>query len=138
LATTVKQRANVYVYAGWHTSAELQRRLMDDFIHGYVLCSKCKGPETLLVSSGTSKKTLVEMKCGACGALTPCPPGKLCNFVINSARESSTSASSKQPRRPAESHKIESDKTVEKAPQVKIRTQAPRARQKTTYAERWR
>lgn len=51
---------------GHHPEATLQA-LVFDFIAEYVLCSKCRSPETLLHVEGKKRQKICRLQCHACG-----------------------------------------------------------------------
>lgn len=77
--TTWDEKADRYIVNGVHDADKLQVTL-DGFINRFVLCSKCKNPETVL----TVKNGIVERTCKACGAKTYCDNNhKLATYIKN-------------------------------------------------------
>lgn len=59
---------------------------LDQFIDVYVLCSKCKNPETIL----TIKKTTIHLNCKACGKISPINAvTKFSNYILKGYTPSS-------------------------------------------------
>ena len=77
--TNWEEKEARYIVNGVHDADKLQS-LLDDFISKFVLCSKCKNPETVL----SVKNGVIFRTCKACGAKTPCDNNhKLATFIKN-------------------------------------------------------
>lgn len=77
--TNWEEKEARYIVNGVHDADKLQT-LLDDFISKFVLCSKCKNPETVL----SVKNGVIFRTCKACGAKTPCDNNhKLATFIKN-------------------------------------------------------
>lgn len=78
--TKVDDKQNNCVFAGKHSEEELSKCL-DKFIDMYVLCVKCKNPETIF----EVKKGCIVSKCKACGKIFKVDSShKLSNYIIKS------------------------------------------------------
>lgn len=76
----IDEKQNNCVFAGKHSEGELSKCL-DKFIDMYVLCVKCKNPETIF----EVKKGCIVSKCKACGKIFKVDPThKLSNYIIKS------------------------------------------------------
>lgn len=60
-----------YLVSGAH-DLNILNVLLDQFILKYVLCKKCKNPET----ESVVKKEMLGLRCKACGHLSPCDPNQ--------------------------------------------------------------
>jgi len=82
---------NEFIVNGSH-DAEKLLNLLYSFIQKFVLCSKCKNPETTLTVSGQ----VIRQKCIACGheATIPKTLHKLTTFIINHPPEGSQASQS--------------------------------------------
>jgi len=93
---TINDENDVYIVNGSHDADRLQNHLYN-FISKFVLCTKCKNPETNL----TVVNQLIKQKCIACGHETSIPKlHKLTTFIINHSSKGpstngTTSSSSK-------------------------------------------
>jgi len=81
-ATSVKERDDVAVLGGHHTTSDLQKRL-EEYIKGFVLCEKCNDPGTELLCFGEKKRKHLKLHCNACGHEGKCEPGKLSSYIMN-------------------------------------------------------
>lgn len=81
-ATSVKERDDVAVLGGHHTTSDLQKRL-EEYIKGFVLCEKCNDPGTELLCVGEKKRKHLKLHCNACGHEGKCEPGKLSSYIMN-------------------------------------------------------
>jgi len=64
--TICDEKNDRWIVNGKHEEEDLAK-LLDDFIEKYILCKKCRNPETIMVV----KKDSIELRCAACSAVTP-------------------------------------------------------------------
>lgn len=101
--TTVETANDRYIVNGKHEAEDLARRL-DSFISKFVLCGKCRNPETDMHIKGDN----ILLKCRACGAITPADVShKLSTYIIKNppvaaAKTAESKAERKEKRRQAE------------------------------------
>lgn len=66
---TVFDKDDKFLLMGSHTEERMQK-IIYDFITKFVLCKKCRNPETRVAFAKSSHHSLT-LVCGACGAITP-------------------------------------------------------------------
>lgn len=64
--TICDEKNDRWIVNGKHEEEDLAK-LLDDFIEKYILCKKCRNPETVMIV----KKDSIELRCSACSAVTP-------------------------------------------------------------------
>eukprot|EP00163_Fabomonas_tropica_P009912 TRINITY_DN1984_c0_g1_i1.p1 TRINITY_DN1984_c0_g1~~TRINITY_DN1984_c0_g1_i1.p1 ORF type:complete len:400 (-),score=161.87 TRINITY_DN1984_c0_g1_i1:199-1398(-) len=75
-----EDKTQLSVVNGEHTQQMLSE-LLEKFIGKFVLCGKCRNPETDMT---VDKKKRIKMTCKACGETTQADPThKLCTFIVN-------------------------------------------------------
>jgi translation initiation factor 5 len=92
---------------GAHTQPDLQK-LMNIFIEKFVLCPRCRLPETALIV----KKGFIFHKCSACGEKEQLDMShKLCTFIL---KEATAAAALNKDEKPAKASKKSSDEKKDK------------------------
>lgn len=77
LGSAIKITKNAYLLNGQFNKKNM-KSILEKYIQEYVLCGKCKNPETTLNKS----KKKIQKQCKSCGGLSNCPnDSKYLNFV---------------------------------------------------------
>jgi translation initiation factor 5 len=97
--TTTNPTDDRWIINGAHEASKLQDYL-DGFINKFVLCRKCKNPETDVVI----KDDNISLDCKACGVRTDVDPRlKLCSFILkNQPKKGKKDKASKKARKAKE------------------------------------
>jgi len=64
--TICDEKNDRWIVNGKHEEEDLAK-LLDDFIEKYILCRKCRNPETIMIV----RKDAIELRCAACSAVSP-------------------------------------------------------------------
>jgi len=101
--TNIDPKDDRWIINGAHEASKLQDYL-DGFINKFVLCRKCKNPETVI----SIKDGDILMDCKACGEITTADPrAKLSSFILKNApkkgkKDKSTKKADRKARKEAE------------------------------------
>ena len=92
-----------YILSGSHQTSALQIRLCK-YIEKFVLCYKCKKPETVYKIS--SRDALVSQKCGGCGHQAPVDMRhKVVSFILTQRKKTDDLAAAEEKRLKKEAKK---------------------------------
>jgi len=116
----VNEKEGRFIINGNHNKEDLCK-ILDDFIDKYVLCSKCKNPETVMTIAKTRES--IRLKCKACGAVTSVDAlDKMGKFIVQNPPpvEKEVSRSEEESKQREEAEEAEAQKAREELEKVSI------------------
>jgi len=116
----MNEKESRFIINGNHSKDDLCK-ILDDFIDKYVLCSKCKNPETVMTVA-KSRESL-RLKCKACGAITTVDAlDKMGKFIVQNPppEEKEISRSEEESKQREEEEEAEAERTRQELEKVTI------------------